>query len=104
MFQVNNDRRRLVSSSSTGYLIRKMGNLCVNADDVSRRPSPMFFDNICQNEIITISVDTENTCQIVRFSNGKLFIPCFELARVLHVYEDLLDRETVKKTTKYSTV
>ena len=48
------------------------------------------------NEILTISIDSMNQCQIARCSNGKYYIPCFELSRILNINEQIIDKETVR--------
>jgi hypothetical protein len=54
-----------------------------------------YSENISTNQILTISINSINQCQIIRYSNGKYFIPCFELSRILNINENIIDKETV---------
>jgi hypothetical protein len=104
-FLVNKNVKRLAlnclsnsnrqSNSSAENLIYQLTNLTMN---------PKSSENLFQNQILTISINSNNRCQIVRYSNGKYFIPCFELSRILNINENAIDKETVRPTkTKNST-
>ena len=77
------------SNISTEHVIRQLTSLTMNPLKSS--------ENFSSNEILTISIDCNDLCEIVRYSNGKYFIPCFELSRILHLNENLLDQETVRR-------
>jgi hypothetical protein len=55
------------------------------------------FKNVSGNQILTISINSINQCQIVRCANGKYYIPCFELSKILNINEDFIDKETVRR-------
>jgi hypothetical protein len=52
-------------------------------------------ENFYSNQVLTISINSSVQCQILRYSNRKYFIPCFELSRILNMKEDIIDKETV---------
>ncbi len=54
--------------------------------------------NFCSNQILTISINSSVQCRILRYSNRKYFIPCFELSRILNINENTIDKETVRPT------
>ena len=72
---------------STEHVIRQLTSLTMN---------PKYSKNFSSNEILMISINSNEQCQVVRYINGKYFIPCFELSRILNLNENLLDKETVK--------
>ena len=74
------------SNSYTEQIIRQLTTLTMN---------PESLENFSTNQILTISIGSNNQCQVVRYSNGKYFIPCFELSRILNMKEDIIDKETV---------
>lgn len=80
------------SNVSTNYLIDQLTNLTMNKK---------HFENFPSNQILTISINSMNQCQIVRYSNGKYFIPCFELSRILNINENIIDKETVKNKNDF---
>jgi hypothetical protein len=52
-------------------------------------------ENVSTNQILTISINSIDQCHIVQYSNGKYFIPCFELSKILNINENIIDKETV---------
>lgn len=76
-----------VNRQTTEHIIRQLTNLTINSK---------YSENLPPNEIITISISSNDQCQVVRHTNGKYFIPCFELSRILHLNENILDQETVR--------
>jgi hypothetical protein len=82
---LSNNTRQL--NPSTEHIIRQLTNLTMN-----QKSSENFY----KNQILTISINSFNQCQIIRYSNGKYFIPCFELSRILNINEDIIDKETVR--------
>lgn len=71
---------------STEHVIRQLTSLTMN---------PKYSENFSSNEILMISINSNEQCQVVRYTNGKYFIPCFELSRILNLNENILDKETV---------
>ena len=76
------------TNCSTEYIIRQLTNLTINQK---------CSENLSPNQILTISINSSIQCQIVRYSNGKYFIPCFELSRILNINENTIDKETVSR-------
>jgi len=74
------------SNSYTEQIIRQLTTLTMN---------PKSLENFSTNQILTISIGLNEQCQVVRYSNGKYFIPCFELSRILNMKEDIIDKETM---------
>ncbi len=74
------------NNSSTEHIIRQLNTLTINQKSLQ---------NFSTNQILTISINSIDQCQIVRYSNGKYFISCFELSRILNIDEDIIDKETV---------
>lgn len=79
------------SNISTEHVIRQLTNLTMN---------PKSSENFSTKQMFTILIDSNDHCEIVRYTNGKYFIPCFELARILQRNENLLDQETVRRRIK----
>jgi hypothetical protein len=81
------------SNPSTEHIIHQLTNLTMNQKSLFKN----FSENFPSNEILNISIDSMNQCQIIRYSNGKYYIPCLELSRILNIPEDSIDKETVTK-------
>jgi hypothetical protein len=75
---------------STEHIIDQLTNLTMTTNQ-----------NFYSNKLITISINYTNKCQIFHYSNGKFYISCFELARILNTNEDALDKETVRKQIQF---
>ncbi len=80
------------SNPSTEHIIHQLTNLTMNQKSSFKN----FSENHHSNEILNIAINTLNQCQIVRYSNGKFYISCFELSRILNVHENFIDKETVR--------
>lgn len=81
---LSNNNRQI--NYSTEHIMNQLTSLTINQKS---------SENFSTNQILTISINSINQCQIIRYSNGKYFIPCFELSRILNINEDIIDKETM---------
>lgn len=53
-------------------------------------------ENLYSYNLFNIQINPKIQCRIVRYSDDKFYIPCHELADLLQIREEELDRETVR--------
>lgn len=72
--------------------VRPYDRLVVQLKNLVMETKPLLV----HENLLTLKINSTDQCHVVRYSNGKFYIPCFELARLLRIHENLLDHETVR--------
>ena len=72
--------------------VRPYDRLVVQLKNLVMETKPVLV----HENLLTLKINATDQCYVVRYSNGKFYIPCFELARLLRIHENLLDQETVR--------